>query len=151
MEFWAELHPVFVHFPIAFFTLYAILELLRWFKINNIDQIALFALLLSVVVAVPTLLSGNQAEMAISQSDMNLNQLQLESIENHANYANILIWYFLGMLILKLYIWFNKKSSLITKICFSLLAVIGAVFVYLTGHSGGQLVYKFGFGTELLK
>lgn len=146
MEFWAELHPIAVHFPIVLFSLYVVFEVLGIWK-NNYTPTALIILFLGVISSIFAVLSGNQAEASVKSISENV----AEIVEQHETFATLVVWYFLFILIGRVYFTVKKRLTKKVLILFSILAMIGAYFVYLAGHFGGELVYSFGIGTKLIE
>jgi uncharacterized membrane protein len=61
------------------------------------------------------------------------------------------LWYFSALLVLRTIFTLRKKFSGKIKLIIVLLALIGGLLVYQTGELGGNLVYKYGIGTKLIK
>jgi uncharacterized membrane protein len=149
MEFLANLHPLVVHFPVAFFILYFLFEstgiILRK---DFLSKSAFIVLGLGVFFAVCAVLTGNQAldvAKIIKKNDLQLNEL----IETHQQYATITLWYFFVVLIFRTYILVKKKFNTGLKYVFIFLALIGCYLIYETGSHGGNLVFQNGVGTQL--
>ncbi|MEJ2194847.1 MAG: hypothetical protein P8X73_08325 [Ignavibacteriaceae bacterium] len=146
MEFLAELHPKVVHFPIALFLTFALFELLGTvLKKEYINKAAHLILFLGVIGSVLAVLSGKQAAAA----NIHWTEASSALIKEHVSLANITMWYFVGLLVLKTYLVLKKKMNLSFNYIILILAVIGCYFIYQTSEHGGQLVTKFGIGTEL--
>ena len=146
MEFLAELHPKFVHFPVALFLTFALFEFLGTvLKKDYLKKAAHLILFLGVIGSVLAVLSGKQA------AALNPNWTEASSalVNEHASFANITMWYFVGLLIVKTYLVLKKKMNLTFNYIILALALIGCYFVYETSEHGGLLVTKFGIGTEL--
>ena len=151
MEFLSQLHPLVVHFPIVFFFSYIFLEIANSFlKNKHIEKIVLSLLILGIIGGLVSVLTGNQAFQYLSQNS-SLTQYNSYVIEKHEYYASITIWYFLAVLILKLYFKIKKKIDTRLHYIFVIFALGGSVLLYKTAEWGGILVYKFGIGTESLK
>lgn len=148
-----NIHPIFVHFPIALLTFYALFEIFAWKKISSmswwiyVKATLLFAGTLSGFVALNT---GEGAEHIIGGSKL---------IETHATFATASIWLFVVLSVVYLirfvlesgYIinfpkiqhvlngiqnYINKYSFLVPVIAF-----IGLVVITITGALGGAIVY----------
>ncbi len=150
MEFLASLHPQVVHFPIAIFITYMLFEFLsvttgkEYF--SKSAQILLFLGILGALVAVFT---GNQAEELLKEVSKNV--VPRDLIEEHEEYATITMWYFVFILIIRTYYTVKKKLTKKIQIIILILSILGFYLIYETGEHGGELVYKYGAGTELLK
>ena len=146
MEFLAELHPKVVHFPIALFFTFALFELLGTvLKKDYLLKAAHLLLFLGVVGSVLAVLSGKQAAGA----NPYWTEASRGLIREHSSFADITIWYFVGLLVVKTYLVLMKKMNQTFNHIILALALIGCYFVYQTSEHGGQLVTKFGIGTEL--
>ncbi len=150
MEVLAELHPFFVHFPIALFLFYALVETWGAFsKKEYFGNTAMILLLLVVVTSVLAALTGNQAEAIILDIAENNVIIPNELIEEHENFATFSIWYFILLLALRFYFVIKKKFDGKIKYIFVVLAFIGCGLILVTGKLGGDLVFKYGIGTPL--
>ena len=146
MEFLAELHPKVVHFPIALFLTFVLFELLGTvLKKDYLNKAAHLLLFLGVVGSVLAVLSGKQAAAA----NPNWTEASSALVRDHSSFADITIWYFVGLLVIKTYLVLKKKMNRTFKYIILVLGLIGCYFVYQTSEHGGQLVTKFGIGTEL--
>ena len=152
MEALAELHPFFVHFPIALFLFYALVETWGAFsKKEYFGNSALILLLLVVITSVLAALTGNQAEAIISEFVESNTSIPKELIEQHETFATLSIWYFILLLGLRFYFVVKKKFEGKIKYIFIVLAIIGCGLILVTGKLGGDLVFKYGVGTPLFK
>jgi uncharacterized membrane protein len=146
MEFLAELHPKVVHFPVALLFTFALFELLGTvLKKDYFHKAAHIILFLGVIGSVFAVLSGKQAGAA----NPNWTEASSELIREHASFANITMWYFVGVLIIKTFLVVKKKMNQTFNYIILALAFVGCFFIYETSEHGGELVTKFGIGTEL--
>jgi len=146
MEFLAELHPKVVHFPIALLITYVILELIGiLFKIDFYQKAAHLLLFLGVIGAFFAVLTGNQAHAAYRY----WNDSSSELFNDHQTFANLTVWYFTGILLLRTYLVVKKKFPSLFKYIVLTLALFGCYLIYQTAEYGGDLIKKFGVGTEL--
>ena len=146
MEFLAELHPKVVHFPVALLLTFALFELLGTvLKKDYFHKAAHLILFLGVVGSVLAVLSGKQAGAA----NPNWTEASIELIREHSSYANITMWYFVGVLVVKTFLVVKKKMNQTFNYIILVLALVGCFFIFETSEHGGQLVTKFGIGTEL--
>ena len=152
MESLSQLHPQIVHFPIALFIIYALLEFIGViFNKDFFSKAAHLILLLGVLGAVAAVLTGNSAEDAARELSKAGAAIPLQAIGDHSDYANITMWFFAGLLVLRTYVVLKKKFTGSMKYLFIVFAFIGVFLVYQTGLRGGRLVYKYGVGTDLNK
>jgi uncharacterized membrane protein len=152
MDFIAKLHPEAVHFPIAFLLAYVFFEILGIvLKKEFLSKTAHLFLLLGVVGLIAAVLTGNQAEDAAHKLGKLGVSIPSGSINEHEDYANITLWFFAALLVLRTMAVIKKKFTGIIKFSFILFALAGAFLVYETALHGGRLVYKHGLGTDLKK
>lgn len=136
MEFLASVHPKVVHFPIAFLMLYPIMELLFLFTTKDFFlKAALLFLSIGVIGSLLAVLSGNQAY----QSIINWSNEGKEIFYAHQNYANLTVWYFAALLIIRYFLFIKKRLIRKLNIIIIVLALIGGYFVYQAGAYGGKL------------
>jgi len=147
MDFLASLHPKVVHFPIAILSTYILFEILAVITKNeSYSKAAHILLFLGILGALAAVLSGNQAEELL-----NGKAVPPELIEEHETFANITIWFYFILLVFRTYLVIKKKLTYKMQIAVVVLALAGIVLIYETGEHGGELVYKYGAGTELIK
>ena len=152
MEFLAKLHPEVVHFPIAFLLAYAFFEILGIIlKKEFISKTAHLFLLLGVLGLIAAVLTGNQAKDIAHNIAKKGASISFKAISEHENYANIALWFFTGLLVLRTMAVIKKKFVGVIKYSFIILALAGAFFIYETARHGGSLVYKYSIGTDLKK
>ena len=127
-----QLHPFFVHFPIALICLIGIIELLRLFTKQIPSFISLIILFLSTIMSFLAVQSGELAKKSIS------NKKLLKIIEEHETFGDIVMWYSIILLIVWLYLFLKKHDNKILKLflIFTLIAL-----VVKTALLGGELVH----------
>jgi uncharacterized membrane protein len=154
-----NIHPIFVHFPIALLTVYAVLELVRFNKITSqiywfyVKASILFAGALGAFAALST---GDGAEQTIAKELRPL-------VEIHSTFAAISTWIFLFIGLVYIVLWINKTDwnqqlfdgrfskiwgtllNSATKMYESpfiiILAFLGLLSITMTGALGGAIVY----------
>jgi uncharacterized membrane protein len=146
MEFLAEMHPKVVHFPIALLLTYVILELIGIvFKKEFYQKAAHLLLFLGVIGACFAVFTGNQAHTAYKYWSESSSEL----FNEHQTFANLTVWYFTGILVFRTYLVVKKKFLSFYKYIILVLALFGCYLIYQTAEYGGDLIKKFGVGTEL--
>ena len=149
MEFLSQLHPRIVHFPVAFFIFYFLFELSGVIlKKEYLTRAALILLAIGVVTALFAVLSGNQAQTAANtliDKGSNLSEL----IEVHQEYATVTLFYFSALLFLRVYLVIKNRYMGNIRYLFLLFGLTGCYLIYETGIHGGDLVFKYGIGTQL--
>ncbi len=103
-----------------------------------------------VFTAVFAVLTGNQAEEVAENLITAGKTFPREILDKHESLATITLWFFTGVLILKIYVTIKKLQATGIKYLFIILAITGIYLIYETSNYGGDLVYKYGIGTELL-
>jgi uncharacterized membrane protein len=152
MELLSQLHPKIVHYPIALFAVYAILEIAgALFKKDFFSKSAHLILFLGLIGAVAAVLTGNCAAEVLQHMNKIKSIIPDEAVNAHMEYANYTLWYFAVLLVLRTFIVLKKKFSNRIKYIFLTLSLIGVILIYKTGELGGRLVYKYGAGTELIR
>lgn len=149
-----NIHPILVHFPIAFFLLYSLLRILpfqRWLPKVSWQHIRLVVLVAGVLGAMAASATGELAEELV-RPDHRL-------VETHAFFASASTWIYVLLLvgeilfvinpylavrffsnpILKIFTFFER--ILTNKFIAILLAVLGVLAITLTGLLGGAMVY----------
>jgi uncharacterized membrane protein len=136
MEFLAGIHPKVVHFPIAFLMLYPLMELIFIFIAKDFfSKAAMLFLAIGVIGSLFAVLSGNQAfEMVTNWTDEGK-----EIFSSHQTFANLAVWYFSALLVIRYFLFVKKKlNSKIISVIF-ILSLLGVYFVYQAGNYGGKL------------
>jgi uncharacterized membrane protein len=145
MEFLSQLHPKIIHFPIAFLLGYLFLEMLgAIFKKEFFSKAAHLFLLFGVLGSLGAVLTGNLAENAFE----GWNKTTRAIFEIHSTYANITLWYFTVLLVIRTFLFLKKKFSILFRYIFCVLALVGSYFIYQTGEYGGKMVFQHGVGTQ---
>lgn len=147
INFLADIHTKVVHFPIALLTTYSILEIIGIiFNKEFITKSALLILCLGVIAAFFAVLTGNQAANNFNfwnhESSMLLNE--------HQAFATYLLWSAVVICALRIFFTVKKKFNGFVKYIFILFALAIIFLTYETGIHGGDLVKKYGVGTDLI-
>lgn len=156
-----DLHPIFVHFPIALLVVYGFMELIRFKKLTDNESwnyAKAGIVIVGIIFAFIALSSGEGAEEAIEATN---NQLNLEITEVHSTFAGIATTIFLisaiGYLIWIInQLWLSKnynkywkfalkiQSMILSKYIIIPIAILGIVAMVITGALGGIIVYGTG-------
>lgn len=136
MEFLAGIHPKVVHFPIAFLMFYPLMELIFLYTGKDFfSKAAMLFLTIGVIGSFFAVLSGNQAFEFVK----NWNDEGKAVFSEHQNFANLTVWYFSVLLLIRYYLFIKKKlNRTIISIIFAL-SLIGGYLVYQAGNYGGKL------------
>ncbi|MEI6400281.1 MAG: DUF2231 domain-containing protein [bacterium] len=148
-----NIHPIFVHFPIALLTFYALFEVFAWKKVKATTwfiYVKATLLFIGVLSGFAALNTGGSAEDLIGRSNL---------IETHATFATASMWlfvilslvYIIGFILESAYIinfpklqnLLNGIQNYINKFYFLIpaIAFIGLIFITITGALGGAIVY----------
>jgi uncharacterized membrane protein len=150
-----NIHPIFVHFPVALLFVYSIIKILpfnKWFpKVSWID-IERALLLVGTLGAFAALATGDTAE--------HLTQPNRDLVEAHSTFAAIATWLYVSLLIGQISSFIADKVNLMAKIgnggrkivfllkkifgygLFSkIIAFVALVAIMVTGLLGGVMVY----------
>lgn len=136
----ADLHPFFTHFPIAFFILVFIIEMIRLFS-SRIDPIvSLIILFLGTTISFLSVQTGQiQKEHYIEMQEAensNINRDKINTLEKHKNDGNAIMWVSIIILFIWFYLHLNSFDNRYLKL---ILSFILAVLVLKTASLGGIL------------
>lgn len=149
-----NIHPIFVHFPIAFLLLYSFIKIVpfyKWFpKISwkHIERVLLFA---GVIGAFVASLTGETAEHLV-RPDRNI-------VEMHSTFAGISTWVYAALLLGEILLLITPllitkpnlakltkvlvaiQKVLINRVISILLAIVGLIAISVTGLLGGVMAF----------
>ena len=142
-----NVHPIFVHFPLAFLTFYAFFEMARIDKILHTTwykPVKIALLFIGTLTSFITLQTGEMAEELLSTRST--------LVEAHSAWATASVWIFAVLAIAYLIDlvqtqeWFARIrfitpiARMILKIA-PLLAFLGLITITVAGSLGGAIVY----------
>lgn len=162
-----NLHPIFVHFPIALLTVYALLEFIRFKKILAQQYWFYIKAILAILgagAAWVALITGDAAKSAILHGIINPAVTNVRRVINiHENFAHLSTAIFSIIALIYLLAWLQRfefgqyiKNPAAAKIWelavrvaptvldngwIILLAVIGLACISITGALGGSMIY----------
>ncbi len=151
-----NIHPLFVHFPIAFLLLYAIIKILplpRWLPNVAWRQIERALLVVGVIGAFIASSTGETAEHLVHPPR--------QVVEMHSLFADSATWIFAALLLGEIAAWIDTtlcqtgkitsaairkvvhiiQGVLCNRIIAFVLALCGLIAITLTGLLGGVMVY----------
>ena len=133
------LHPQVIHFPIALFIGAMGMEVLSLIlKKDNLRWSAFHMYILATVITPFAVLTGLQ-----EAEHLHLGH-PIPTI--HRNFALLTMW---GSLVSLPILWLaKKKSENVLRITFIIFLSMFAIFVSITGHNGGRMVYEYGVGVD---
>jgi len=144
-NFLAEIHPKVVHFPVALLTTYSILEIIGIiFNKEFITKSAMLVLCLGVVTALIAVLTGNQA----ATNFIHWTDGSTALLNDHQTSATYLLWASAIVCGFRIFAAIKKKFVGWIKYVFVVFAIVILFIVYKTGSYGGDLVKKYGIGTD---
>ena len=133
------LHIKLVHFPIALFVSALVLDVLsRIFHRDNLHTAAV-VVYVGAAVFTPVVLGTGLFEKA----RLHLNHPVLA---HHELCASITMWF--ALLSLPVLLILKKRSTAAFRAIFTLVLVVAAGTVVVTGYYGGSLVYEYGVGVS---
>ena len=135
-----NLHPIFVHFPIALLFLYSVIKILpleKWFPRFSWRDLGLFLLSFGVLGAFAALVTGNIAEELVKPAE--------KLVDAHSNFAMASTILYAILLIgewAKFFGSFPVLEKTISNPIFSkFLALVAIICIAITGLLGGVMVY----------
>lgn len=137
------LHPVVVHFPIVLGVLLPFAALLVWWGIKkNMVQQKVWA----VVIAL-ALVYGASALLAVEMGEKDEDKVEEvvaeKAVEEHEEYGEMIPWVAGGLLLVSFSGYYFRNSHA-ARLAFVILSLAAIVPLANAGHTGGQLVYKYG-------
>jgi uncharacterized membrane protein len=134
-------HPMLVHFPIAFFSAGTVCDVLAWFGVPNAWGAAFSSLAIGVATAIPAAIAG-VVDFA------RLEEKLLASATRHMFLMGAAWLVYLAAVLVR----YSQMQLNPTPELAPILLSVGGLGLLLVGaYTGGELVYRFGAGTVPLK
>ena len=141
-------HPLFVHFPIALWTAALLFELAarlvppQWLNRQSLHHIALGALALGALAAIPTVMTGWSAEQAVPPTGPahDIKDLHENLMVSAAILSGILAA--LGLFVIP------RKPAAMLRAAFLAGLVLLVVLMAIGADRGAMLVYHYGTGVD---
>lgn len=147
---WApNIHPMVVHFPIAFLIIAIFIDLLSLiFKRKNWLQFSAITLyFIGAISFFITYLTGRQAADSVT-----VPALANPVLTEHADWALRTLWFFGIYVFLRLGItWKSPNPKSWISYSFFIVALIGMRLLFTTAEHGAELVYRHGVGVKVEK
>ena len=140
------LHPAVVHFPIALITAALILHTIYLYRPEWMHKaIGLWLLGLSTIFSLVSVLSGQKEIQKAGELGYQTETLIL--IEQHQTLGNIVVWGSILLFFSWLFLYLkNLVNYKVNQLAFAFLLLLFFV-VFISGYTGGLLVYIHGVGT----
>ena len=140
------LHPAVVHFPIALITAALILHTIHLYRPEWMHKaIGLWLLGLSTIFSLVSVLSGQKEIQKAGELGYKTGTLIL--IEQHQTLGNIVVWGSILLFFSWLFLYLkNLVNYKVNQLAFAFLLLLFFV-VFISGYTGGLLVYIHGVGT----
>lgn len=143
---WApNIHPMIVHFPVVLLMIAVLFDIIGLFstKFDWIKKSSLLLFFLGTIAAVIAFLTGRAAS-----DGLNIPINVVTAVNDHADWAEVTLWFFSIYTIIRLLIvFFFKSLKKVIVIPVVLIGLLGIYFLYQTGDHGAKLVFGYGLGT----
>ena len=133
-----EIHPIIVHFPVAFITLAYVFQVITIIIPNKVPKN------LNLWVLIPAALSTLPAVISGQSSKKNLENICLEAqntLKSHELFANITTWSILILSLIWIYITLKGLANLKVQRLFCAFLSLIFISALITGLLGGQLTH----------
>lgn len=140
-----NIHPMIVHFPIVLLMFAVLFDVIGLFltKFDWLKKSALVLFFVGTIAAAAAFLTGRAAS-----DGLNIPANVITAVNDHAEWAEITLWFFSIYTILRLTIeYFFKSLKKVIVIPLVLIGLLGIYFLYQTGDHGAKLVFGYGLGT----
>lgn len=140
-----NVHPLIVHFPIAFIYLSVGLEILYFFiRSDTIQKFSKFTLYLGTLTLSVATFTGWLAHKTVPHSE-----LSYPVIERHQLLGFIALGCFVGLCLLKRFISSKNSPGRLGRF-YVLLSLVSITILTVGAHFGGVLVFEYGVGVNVV-
>ena len=133
-----KIHPIIVHFPIAFITLAYVYQVITVIMPEKVPRnLNLWILIPAALSTLPAVISGQNSKKSLE----NICLEAQNTLKNHELFANITTWSILLFSLICIYITLKGHANL--KVQKLLCAFLSLIFIsaMITGFLGGQLTH----------
>jgi uncharacterized membrane protein len=142
MDTW---HPLLVHFPIVLLPTSVALDLVALARRHDSWHVVAYGLLWAgTLSSVAAVLSGNSAAAPYRQHP------PLQALVGaHEDLATWVLFVFFALALARLPLQLQHRLRTGAFGLWLVVALAGCALVWITGHSGGELVYRYGAGVNI--
>lgn len=141
----AKIHPMLIHFPIAFLIVGVLSDLIKFIKKSESEHLRLFGLYsttIGVISLLPAIITGMLAHTF--QAPPNINAESLMNIHERLAYLLLLLFS-----IITIWRWDSNRSNLNQlPLGYIILTILGLFMLIIVAFAGGELVYNYGMGVS---
>ncbi len=139
-----NIHPLIVHFPIALFTTFLLLEILSMIRRNErLYYAASWTLYMGIIFAVTAIFLGMQAALSVPHGG------SIHSIiDQHQSYATTATGIAAVLALWRIVAGERLITLAPARWVHLLLAMVMVLMIFLTADLGGLMVFKFGVGVN---
>ena len=135
----ADLHPFFVHFPIALSVVGVLFDIYAALRAQKDYHRTAFILQVgAALAALPAAFSGNLSEQGVRANAV-LSGAITDALDLHITLGNILVWMILLLAVGRVFAVLEKKQWALSGWIFPGMAMLVAAFAVITGLAGGDL------------
>jgi len=137
-----NIHPYFVHFPIAILTVGLLWDLLGvLLKKESLNNAGWWAQVFGVIAIIVTSITGLIAESTVAH-----NEAAHEIMETHETIGLIVAGVFILLLIWRSFLKTALPTQRIYQTIYLAIGVLAVITMLFGAHLGGKLVYEYGVG-----